>query len=92
MPNRYSWPYYLLFQCHVADHSAMALGHGWDWYGSLSHGKPSGESNQSTAFLVPAWAGIYLLYITFGTLTIPGCDIITSICNCLIGLSGNLLN
>lgn len=70
----------------------MALGHGWDWYGSLSHGKPSGESNQSTAFLVPAWAGIYLLYITFGTLTIPGYDIITSICNCLIGLSGNLLN
>lgn len=25
-------------------------------------------------------------------LTIPGCDIITSICNCLMGFSGNLLN
>lgn len=46
----------------------MALGHGWDWYGSLFPVKPSGESNQSTAFLIPVWAGIYLLGIT-ATLT-----------------------
>lgn len=35
----------------------------------LGTGKPSGESNQSTTFLIPAWTGIYLLYITFTTLT-----------------------
>lgn len=44
------------------------------------------ESNQSTAFLI-AWAGISstspLAHSPVITLTIPGCDIIISICNCL---------